>query len=116
MMVILRPNTKKEEIDKLSRFIEDLGVEVQYIQGKDTTILGLAGDTTGIDPGIFERFEFVERTMKVAEPYKRANRKFHLDDTVIQVKDRTIGGKKLAIMAGPCSIESEDQIDRKSVV
>lgn len=110
MMVILRPNTPQEKVRELESFISALGVEVQHIQGENTTILGLSGDTSGIDPGQFEIFDFVERTMKVAEPYKKANRKFHAEDTVISVAGQTVGGKKIAVMAGPCSIESEDQI------
>lgn len=111
MMVILRPNTPQEKVEQIKKVINDLGgVEIQMIQGAETTILGLAGDTTSIDPGIFEAFDFVDRIMKVAEPYKKVNRKFHPEPTVINVKGHEIGGKKLAIMAGPCSVEGEEQI------
>lgn len=111
MMVILRPNTPQDKIDLLTKTITDLGgVEVQFIKGQDTTILGLSGDTKSIDPSMFNIYDFVERTMKVAEPYKKANRKFHTEDTVIKVGNAEIGGKKIAVMAGPCSIESEEQI------
>jgi len=111
MMVILRPHTPEEKIEQLKKVINDLGnIEIQMIQGAETTILGLAGDTSSIDAGIFEAFDFVDRIMKVAEPYKKVNRKFHPEPTVIKVGDQEIGGKKLAIMAGPCSVESEEQI------
>lgn len=111
MMVILRPNTPQDKIDLLTKAITDLGgVEVQFIKGQDTTILGLSGDTKSIDPSMFNIYDFVERTMKVAEPYKKANRKFHTEDTVIKVGNAEIGGKRIAVMAGPCSIESEEQI------
>ena len=111
MMVILRPNTPQDKIDLLAKAITDLGgVEVQFIKGRDTTILGLSGDTKSIDPSMFNIYDFVERTMKVAEPYKKANRKFHTEDTIIKVGNAEIGGKRIAVMAGPCSIESEEQI------
>ncbi len=111
MMVILRPNTPQDKIDLLAKAITDLGgVEVQFIKGQDTTILGLSGDTKSIDPSMFNIYDFVERTMKVAEPYKKANRKFHTEDTIIKVGNAEIGGKRIAVMAGPCSIESEEQI------
>jgi len=110
-MIILRPNTPQDKIELLKKVINNFGgVEIQMIQGADTTILGLAGDTTTIDAGAIEVFDFVDRIMKVAEPYKKVNRKFHPESTIVKVGDREIGGKKLAIMAGPCSIESEEQI------
>ena len=105
MMVILRPNTPQDKIDLLTKAITDLGgIEVQFIKGQDTTILGLSGDTKSIDPSMFNIYDFVERTMKVVEPYKNA------EDTVIKVGNVEIGGKRIAVMAGPCSIESEEQI------
>lgn len=84
MMIILRPGTTEDKIAMLDAFIRKNGVDVQRIQGQDTTILGLSGDTSRIDPGMFDSFDFVERTMKVAEPYKKANRKYHPQNTVIK--------------------------------
>ena len=110
MMIILRPGTTEDKIAMLDAFIRKNGVDVQRIQGQDTTILGLSGDTSRIDPGMFDSFDFVERTMKVAEPYKKANRKYHPQNTVINAGGVEIGGNKIAVMAGPCSVESEEQI------
>lgn len=110
MMIILRPGTTEDKIAMLDAFIRKNGVDVQRIQGQDTTILGLSGDTSRIDPGMFDSFDFVERTMKVAEPYKKANRKYHPQNTVINAGGVEIGGNKIVVMAGPCSVESEEQV------
>jgi 3-deoxy-7-phosphoheptulonate synthase len=110
MIVIMKPDTTIEEIDKLKNKIEREGCKVSVIQGENQCILGLVGDTTKIDPSKIEANKQVERVTKVQQPYKLANRLFHPSDTVIRVKDETIGGRKLAVIAGPCSVESEEQI------
>ena len=109
MMLVLRKGTKQEDIEKLARHIEANGADVQYING-DQVMLGLSGDTSNIDPDALSRFEEVERIIKVKEPYKRANRKFHREDTVIDAGGVQIGGNKIAVIAGPCSVESEVQL------
>ena len=110
MIVIMKPDTTIEEIDKLKNKIEREGCKVSVIQGENQCILGLVGDTTKIDPSKIEANKQVERVTKVQQPYKLANRLFHPSDTIIRVKDETIGGRKLAVIAGPCSVESEEQI------
>lgn len=110
MIVIMRNDAKKEEIAKLIEKIEKEDCKVSVIQGENQCILGLVGDTTRIDPSKIEANEFVERITKVQQPYKLANKIFHPHDTVINVNGRTIGGDKLAVIAGPCSVESESQI------
>jgi len=110
MIVIMRSGTTREEIEKLKNKIEREGCKVSVIQGENQCILGLVGDTTRIDPSKIEANKHVERITKVQQPYKLANRLFHPSDTVVRVKDETIGGKKLAVIAGPCSVESEEQI------
>lgn len=109
MMLVLRRGTKQEDIEKLARHIEANGADVQFING-DQVMLGLSGDTSNIDPDALSRFEEVERIIKVKEPYKRANRKFHREDTVIDAGGVQIGGNKIAVIAGPCSVESEVQL------
>ena len=99
MIVIMRPRTPQQEIDKVNPVI-----------GKDLIILGLVGDTSKIDPTWIEANRNVERVMHVAEPFKKANRMFHPDPTVVKAGGREIGGKKITMMAGPCSVESEEQI------
>ena len=111
MIVILKPKTAQEEVEKLSKSIERLGVEVHPVIGKDLIILGLIGDTTKIDARKIEANKSVERVMHVQEPFKKANRLFHPQNSEVKITDDIfIGGKKIALIAGPCSVESEDQI------
>lgn len=111
MIVILKPKTAQEEVEKLSKSIERLGVEVHPVIGKDLIILGLIGDTTKIDARKIEANKNVERVMHVQEPFKKANRLFHPQNSEVKITDDiSIGGKKIALIAGPCSVESEDQI------
>lgn len=110
MVVIMRANAPEEEILKLIKKIEGLNCRVNVVNGESQSILGLIGDTTKIDASIIEANEYVERVTKVQQPYKLANRQFHPSDTIIDVEGSTIGGDKIAVIAGPCSVESEEQI------
>ena len=110
MIIILKPQTTEQEMYKLTELLTTKGVQVNPVIGKELSILGLVGDTRNIDATQIEANRCVDRVMYVAEPYKKANRKFHPDDTVINVAGREIGGKKIALIAGPCSVESEEQI------
>ncbi|MBY0757353.1 3-deoxy-7-phosphoheptulonate synthase [Clostridium sardiniense] len=110
MIVILKPKTKKEEIEKLTHQLENKGVLVNPVIGKELIILGLVGDTSKLDPTQIEANRNVERVMHVQEPFKKANRMFHPDKTIVNVNGVEIGGDKLAMIAGPCSVESESQI------
>lgn len=110
MIVVLKQGTQQKEIDKLTDQLSAQGVEVNPVVGKELIILGLVGDTSKIDPSRIEANRNVERVMHVAEPFKKANRSFHPENTVVTVGDRTIGDVKLALIAGPCSVESEEQI------
>lgn len=110
MVIILKPQTSQKDIDKLTQFLTAKGVQVSPVIGKETSILGLVGDTRSIDPSQIEANRFVERVMYVAEPFKKANRKFHPDDTIVNVNGSEIGGNKIALIAGPCSVESKEQI------
>jgi 3-deoxy-7-phosphoheptulonate synthase len=110
MIVIMRTNTPQEEIIKLKERIERENCSIDLSQGKNYCIMGIVGDTSRLDQGKIEANEYVERVLKVQQPYKLANRIFHPEDTIINVGDRTIGGNILSIMAGPCSVESEEQI------
>lgn len=110
MIVILKPKTKKEEIEKLTHQLENRGVSVNPVIGKELIILGLVGDTSKLDPTQIEANRNVERVMHVQEPFKKANRMFHPDKTIVNVNGVEIGGDKLAMIAGPCSVESESQI------
>ena len=110
MVVIMRADAPVSEISKLVKKIEELNCRVNVVNGENQSILGIIGDTTKIDASIIEANEYVDRVTKVQQPYKLANRQFHPNETIVNVDGRTIGGAKLAIIAGPCSVESEEQI------
>lgn len=111
MIIILRQGSTHEEIQKLSQELADFHkVKVNAWFGTHSTVLGLLGDTSGIDIDALGAQDIVERVQRVSEPYKKANRTFHPDDTVIRVGNYTIGGGSLALIAGPCSVESSEQI------
>ncbi|WP_127836969.1 3-deoxy-7-phosphoheptulonate synthase [Clostridium prolinivorans] len=110
MIIIMKPNTEKEAIEKLKLKVESLGVKVNMSEGENCCVLGLIGDTRKIDPNQFLTDENVDKVLRVQEPFKLANRKFHPQDSVIKVGENSIGGDKIAVMAGPCSVESEEQI------
>ena len=110
MIVIMKRGTPQKEIDSLTDVLTAKGVEVNPVIGKDLIILGLVGDTSKIDDTWIEANRSVERVMHVAEPFKKANRMFHPDPSVITVEGNSIGGKRIAMIAGPCSVESEAQI------
>ena len=110
MVVVMRPGTKKQDIDALAAKLKELGLEVGITNGVGCTILGLVGDTTAVDMDKISINPHVERVMRVQEPYKKANRKFHPEDTVVSVGRAKIGGGNFSVIAGPCSVESEEQI------
>ncbi len=111
MVVIMKPGYSREELDHAIREMERGGVNVMISRGTETTILGAEGNAQGIDIEKMESLPGVERVMRVTEPYKKANRKYHPDDTVVEIAPGvTVGGKKLLVAAGPCSVESEEQI------
>ncbi|MBM6870927.1 3-deoxy-7-phosphoheptulonate synthase [Pseudoflavonifractor phocaeensis] len=110
MVVVMRPGTKEADIQSLVHKLEGTGLTVGITNGVGCTILGLVGDTTAVDMDKISINPHVERVMRVQEPYKKANRKFHPEDTVVDVAGVKIGGGHFAVIAGPCSVESEEQI------
>ena len=108
MVVIMKPGTKKEDIDILVRKFRDQGLDVGITNGVGCTILGLVGDTISLDIDKISMEPNVERVMRVQEPYKKANRKFHPEDSVVTVGKARIGGGSFSVIAGPCSVESEE--------
>lgn len=111
MIIILKNNTPKAEIDKLIADIESLGgISTNTIVGEHSSIIGLVGDTSRINEDDIAALDSVEAVKRVQEPYKKANRKFHPDDTVINVGETSVGGNQFTMIAGPCSVESEEQI------
>jgi 3-deoxy-7-phosphoheptulonate synthase len=110
MIVILKPNISESQIKQLQEWLESLGLDVHLSFGKQAIVLGLIGDTSQIDINMIKAFEIVEDVKRISEPFKNANRKFHPADTVIEVGATKIGGGHFALIAGPCSVESAEQI------
>lgn len=110
MIIVFKPQTSDDELEKVISKVEALGVVTHVSKGVETTIVGLVGDTTKIDPKQIEVSPAVERVMHVSEPYKLANRAFHPDDSIIDVSGVKVGGDHLALIAGPCSVESKEQV------
>ena len=111
MIIILKQGANKEQVTEITHWIEtNANVQVNPIFGSMTTILGLVGDTSSVDMGLIRSNELVEDVKRVSEPYKKANRKFHPDDTVIEIENLKLGGGYFQTIAGPCSVESEEQI------
>ncbi|PAB59834.1 3-deoxy-7-phosphoheptulonate synthase [Anaeromicrobium sediminis] len=110
MIIVLKPGTEEIECAKIKNKMTELGCEVNEIRGKNHHVLGLVGDTSRIDANLIASNRNVEKVMHVQEPYKKANRYFHPEDTILNINGAKIGGGNFAIMAGPCSVETKDQI------
>lgn len=110
MIIILKKDSQKESVNRLVKILENKGISANFIEGASQSIIGLVGDTSVIDMDNLFAQDCVEEVRRVQEPYKKANRKFHPDDTVIKVRDTVMGNGSLQIIAGPCSVESEEQI------
>lgn len=110
MILVLKRNPPKEKVQALLTMVEGLGLKTHVSEGSEHTIIGLVGNTAGLDPDGFASIEIVEAAKRITEPYKAANRAMHPDDSIINVGGVEIGEGKFAVMAGPCSVESEEQI------
>ena len=110
MVIILKQNAKQEEISELLQWIKAQNVDPQSIEGESHRILGLVGNTQSIDIDAITTFPAVENVRRIAEPYKKANRKFHEHDTIIDICGYKLGGGNFQVIAGPCSVESREQI------
>mgnify|MGYP002517821665 CR=1 FL=1 len=111
MIAILRKDTSPQAVDHLVGWIEKKGLQAHVSRGKDELIVGLVGDTTRIDPFLLESMDIVERVQRVSEPFKKANRKFHPEDTVIDFGGGVkIGGGNFQVIAGPCSVEGDNLV------
>ncbi len=110
MIAVLKSGTNDKQIENLSSWLRSQGLDVHISKGHDHTIIGLVGDTSKIDEDLLLGLEMVETVKRISEPFKSANRKFHPDDSVIKVGNTSVGGLDFAIMAGPCSVESEAQV------
>lgn len=110
MIIILKNNASPESVEKLDELLKEQGLKTNHIHGANQHIIGLIGDTSAIDMHNLYAQDCIEEIKRVQEPYKKANRKFHPDDTVIEAGGRKIGDGSLQVIAGPCSVETEEQI------
>ena len=110
MIIVLKPKVSKQEIQDLVEKVESYGLTAHVSQGTETTIIGMIGDVTKVDPKQLEVSSVVDHVMRVSEPYKLANRAFHPEDSIIDVAGVKVGGDHLALIAGPCSVESKEQV------
>ena len=110
MIIAIKNDSDKGQVDNLLKWIKSKGVSVDISKGENTTVLGLVGDTSKIDIDLVRSMDIVENVTRVQEPYKCANRKFHPEDSIIDVSGFKFGGNNFQIIAGPCSIETEKQI------
>ena len=112
MIITLKKNAPKHDVDKLIHKFEGMNLQVTMIQGDNYNVFGLVGDTSIVDEKSVMANPIVYNVQRVAQPYKLANRMFHPEDTIVDVNGIKIGGKKITMIAGPCSVEGEDQICR----
>ena len=110
MIAILKPGTTPEQTQHLVSWLKTMNLDVHISQGAEVTVLGLIGDTSRVDMDLLKSLEMVETVKRVSEPFKQANRKFHPQDTIVEAGSARIGGGYFAMIAGPCSVESEEQI------
>ena len=110
MIAVLKHGTTALQTEHLVQWLKNMDLDVHISEGKEVTVLGLIGDTSRVDMELLGSLEIVESVKRVSEPFKQANRKFHPNDTVVEIGNVKIGGGHFAMIAGPCSVESEEQI------
>lgn len=110
MVIVIKQNYEQKQLDNLVKWVKQQGVDADLIVGSHSTILGLIGDTSKLDISLLRSLDIVESVKRIQEPFKCANRKFHPDDTIVDVGGHKFGGNNFQIIAGPCSIESEKQV------
>ncbi len=111
MIILLKQNADEKQVKNLQSWLRSMGFDIHTSVGATQTIMGLIGDTSRVDIDVIKSLEIVENVQRVQEPYKNANRKFHADDTIVDVAAGVkLGGGHFGIIAGPCSVENEEQI------
>ena len=110
MIIILKKGTSPDKVNEMINHFENMNFQVQEVRGVHETILGLIGDTSSLDTDDIKSMDTVAEVKRIQEPYKNANRKFHPDDTIVDVCGRKIGGGHFQVIAGPCSVESREQM------
>lgn len=110
MIVVLKHGVQTERREQLIEWLKGMGLGIHISDGEYQTVLGLIGDTSKVDMDLIESLDIVDSVKRVTEPFKCCNRKFHPDDMIVEVGDVKIGGGNFCMIAGPCSVETEDQI------
>ena len=110
MIAVLKPGASPERTDHLISWLKEQGLGVHISNGEFQTVLGLIGNTEKVDMEMIQSLDIVEKVTRVSDPFKAAGRKFHPEDTVVRVGDAALGGGAFSLIAGPCSVETEDQI------
>ena len=110
MIIILKDDPNPKQLDNLMQWLKSMGLQIHESRGENTMILGLVGDTTTIDIDLINALDIVADVKRIQEPYKNANRKFHPEDTIVSVGGVKLGGGHFQMIAGPCSVESAEQI------
>lgn len=110
MVITIKSNADKKQFENLLNWIESVGLQINLSEGENYTVVGLVGDTSLVDISLLRSLDIVDSIVRIQEPYKSANRKFHPEDSIIDVGGHKFGGNHFQIIAGPCSIESYDQV------
>lgn len=110
MIVTVKQDSNPQQVKRLTSWIKSLGLDVHVSEGEKSTVIGLVGDTSKVDIDLIRSLDIVEAVTRIQEPYKNANRKFHPEDSIIDVSGVKFGGKHFQMIAGPCSVESEQQV------
>ena len=110
MIILLKENANPKQVENLTKFLKNRGFDLHISKGTEHTLIGLIGDTSKVDIDLISSLDVVESVHRIQEPYKNANRKFHAEDTVVTAGGAKIGGGSFMMIAGPCSVESEEQI------
>lgn len=110
MIIILKDNPEEKQLDNLTQWLRSMDLDIHFSKGENTTILGLIGDTTAVDIDLINALDIVQAVKRIQEPYKNVNRKFHPQDTIVDIAGNKIGGGNFQIIAGPCSVESKEQV------
>lgn len=112
MIIILKDNPEEKQLDNLTQWLKSMDLDIHFSTGENTTIMGLIGDTSVVDIDLIMALDIVQAVKRISEPYKNVNRKFHPKDTIVDIAGNKIGGGNFQIIAGPCSVESKDQVCR----
>jgi len=110
MVIVMKHHASSEEIKNVMEYIQSLGFSAHPVYGEERTIIGVIGDERPMEPETFDLLPGVERTMRILHPFKLASRDFHPEDSVVKINGVSVGGNQVVVMAGPCSVESREQL------